>query len=760
MKEKLEKLKRIAIVSLIAIIILAIFVVPAIAISIVAGAQFVAPNPTSALPITSNLKFGITHPFQTIGILKSTPASFAVYIKSVRILLYIMIVFALFMLFKKEEEVDPWENKEHASSRWSKDGEQYSILSKTDGILLAKDNYLPVDKPGNINVMVVGGSGTGKSAAFVRPNVIPLLGSYVFTDPKGELYDDTAGYFEANGYEIKVLNLMNPNKSDGFNPLMNIRDVDDDLDIVTGTIFEGQGGPTGGDQYWDQMAERMLKALILFLIEGRPVEERNLASCANLVRLANNNGSFNIVSDLMKVLPDGSRARKSYEDVQIATDKAYSSILSTLQSKLGKFDSPAIAALTATNTIEFKDIAEKKTALYVISPDSHSTYNFLLTIFYSQMIQQLYYYADNNGGELKIPLYFFLDEFANIGQIPDFDKKISTSRSRKINFNVIVQNLDQLEAIYPDSFETILANCDTHLYLGSNSQKTSEYFSKALGEVNIVQESISVSTSKNTKGDEKGGTNESVSKNKFSRPLMTPDELKRLPKENCIILEKGLFPIFAEKAFYSSDPKSKELMKYKANHNEYEVDRGPWREFDINRKGNASQKNERLEKTLEKFDDKEKDILGMNTEKKNTVESLGIEDLLNPKPKKGIADIQVDKEEKKKEIKKDSKIKPIVFEEESFEENNNNNLNNKKIIKTRNREVGNYVPPRGTIDDLLEEDIDFGSEENSVENIQKKKENEIDPRKNLDFDVAREIEKKFDELFGFLDFSNDNREKE
>lgn len=751
MKEKLEKLKRIAIVSLIAMVILSIFVIPAIAISIVAGAQYVAPNPTSALPITSNLKFGITHPFKTIGILKATPQGLAVYIRSIRILFYLMLVFAIFMLLKKEEEIDPWENKEHASSRWSKQGEQYSILSKTDGILLAKDNYLPVDKPGNINVMVVGGSGSGKSAAFVKPNVIPLLGSYVFTDPKGELYDDTAGYFEANGYEIKVLNLMNPNKSDGFNPLMNIRNVDTDLDIVTSTIFTGQGGTTGSDPYWDNMAEKMLKALILFLIEGRPVEERNLASCANLVRLANNNGSFNIVSDLMKVLPDGSMARKSYEDVQIATDKAYSSILSTLQSKLGKFDSSAIAALTATNTIEFKDISEKKTALYVISPDSHSTYDFLLTIFFSQMIQQLYDHADKNGGKLNIPVYFFLDEFANIGQIPDFDKKISTSRSRKINFNVIIQNLDQLEAIYPDSFETILANCDTHLYLGSNSQKTSEYFSKALGEVNIVQESISVSTSKNTKGDEKGGTNESVSKNKFSRPLMTPDELKRLPNDNCIILEKGLFPILAEKAFYFNDSKSKELMKYKAHHNEYEVDRGPWREFDVNRKGNASQKNERLEKTLEKFDDIEKDILGMNTEKKNTVESLGIEDLFNSKPKRKITDIKIGKEEKKKE----SKIKPIVFEEEAFEENNNN-FNSTNIIKTKNREVGNYVPPRGTIDDLLEEDIDFGSEENT----EKKKENEIDPRKNLDFDVAKEIEKKFDELFGFLDFSNDSREKE
>ena len=236
------------------------------------------------------------------------------------------------------------------------------------------------------------------------------------------------------------------------------------------------------------MAEQLLKALIYFLKATRGPEETNLTSCANLVRLANNSGNFNVVTDLMEILPPDHLARKAYKNVELATDKAYSSILSTLQSKLGKFESPEIAALTATNTIDFKDIGKKKTVVYVISSDTHTTYNFILTIFFSQMIQQLYDYADNNGGHLDIPTYFFLDEFANIGQIPDFDKKIATSRSRKISFNIVLQSLDQLEAIYEKSYETILANCDTHLFLGSNSFKTAEWFSKSLGEITIGKE--------------------------------------------------------------------------------------------------------------------------------------------------------------------------------------------------------------------------------------------------------------------------------
>ena len=332
----------------------------------------------------------------------------------------------------KNRKKTKYQDIEHGSSDWSQGGEQYRVLSRNSGILLAQNHFLPLNKLGNINVLIVGGSGSGKSSSYTIPNAHQLLGSYIFTDPKGEIYDTTAGYLKEHGYEIKLLNLVNPTSSDSYNPLQHIQS-EIDVDVIANTIVKGQKSEgSASDPYWDNMAEILLKSLIYYLLAAGTPEEQNLASCAELVRAANNNGGSNLLSDLMARLPYDHPARMNYKSVEIASDKTYSSILSTLQSKLGKFDSKDIADVTSTNTIDFADIATKKTALYVVSSDTHAAYDFLLTIFFSQMIQQLYDFADKNGGKLPIKTFFILDEFANIGQIPDFDKKISTSRSRGI----------------------------------------------------------------------------------------------------------------------------------------------------------------------------------------------------------------------------------------------------------------------------------------------------------------------------------------
>ena len=419
------------------------------------------------------------------------------------------------------------------------------------------------------------GSGSGKSASYSIPNAYQMLGSYVFTDPKGELYDRTAGFLKEHGYEIKVLNLVKPSNSDGYNPLMHISS-EIDVDIIANTIVKGQKTEgSGADPFWDDSAEMLLKALIYYLIATRPEEEQNLASCAELVRAANKSGGSNLLSELMSQLPYDHPARMNYKSIEIAPEKTYSSILSTLQSKLGKFDSKEIAELTSTDTIKFEDIGTKKTALYVISSDTHTAYDFLLTIFFSQMIQQLYNFADDNGGSLQVPTYFILDEFANIGKVPDFDKKISTSRSRKISFSVILQNLDQLEAVYEKSYETIIGNCDTHVFLGSNSYKTVEYFSKALGEKTIGRDSVSVNKDKHN-----WRTGHSVSDQVMARALMTPDELRRLDNDLCIIFEKGIKPVKANKFYYFKHPMARELARLEINHNDIEdKDRGVWRKF-------------------------------------------------------------------------------------------------------------------------------------------------------------------------------------
>ena len=419
------------------------------------------------------------------------------------------------------------------------------------------------------------GSGSGKSASYSIPNAYQCLGSYVFTDPKGELYDRTAGYLKEHGYDIKVLNLVHPQYSDGYNPLMHISS-ELDVDVIANTIVKGQQSESGkSDPYWDDMAEMLLKALIYYLIATRPEEEQNLASCAELVRAANNNGGSNLLTELISQLPYDHPARMYYKSIEIAPEKTYGSILSSLQSKLGKFDSKEIAELTSTDTIDFEEIGNRKTAVYVISSDTHTAYNFLLTIFFSQMIQQLYDYADLNGGKLKEQTFFILDEFANIGKIPDFDKKISTSRSRRISFSVILQTVDQLEAVYEKSYETIMGNCDTHLFLGSNSYKTLEYFSKQLGEKTIERDSVSINRDR-----QNWKTGKSVSDQVMARALMTPDELRRMDNDQCIIFEKGVKPVKARKFYYFKHPMAKKLAAVEINHNDIgEIDRGTWRKY-------------------------------------------------------------------------------------------------------------------------------------------------------------------------------------
>ena len=478
----------------------------------------------------------------------------------------------------KSKPNSPYVDIENGSSDWCEGGEQYKILSKNKGIILAEDNYLPVDKIGNVNVLVVGGSGSGKSASYSIPNAYQMLGSYVFTDPKGELYDKTAGYLKANGYDIKVLNLVNPENSDGYNPLMHIQS-EIDVDVIANTIIKGQDSDgKGSDPFWDNNAEMLLKSLIYYLLEKRPKEEINLTSCAEMVRAAASSNGTNLLRELMSELPLSHPARTNFQSVEVVagSEKTYSSILSTLQSKLGKFDSQEIANVTSTNTINFEDIANHKTAVYVISSDTHTAYNFLLTIFFAQMIQQLYNYADLNGGRLKVPTYFILDEFANIGQIPDFDKKISTSRSRGISFSVILQNLDQLEAVYEKSYETIMGNCDTHVFLGSNSFKTVEYFSKQLGETTIARDTKSTNRDKNFS---KQGY--STSDQIMGRALMTPDELRRMDNDLCIIFEKGLKPIKANKYYYFTKPTmNRRLNQERLDHNNFDAGvRGEWRKF-------------------------------------------------------------------------------------------------------------------------------------------------------------------------------------
>ena len=632
------------------------------------------------------------HIFQSFGTLFNE-GIFLQYLKNIGLFTIIYAILMVIGLIKSSPK-NEYTDMEHGSSDWSRNGEQYQVLSNKKGIILAEDNYLPVDKRGNVNVLVVGGSGSGKSASYSIPNAFQQLGSYIFTDPKGELYDRTAGYLKQNGYEIKVLNLVKPQNSDGYNPLMHISS-EIDVDVIANTIVKGQKTDSGGsDPFWDDSAEMLLKALIYYLMATRPEEEQNLASCAELVRAANSNGGSNLLTELMSKLPYDHPARMNYKSIEIAPEKTYSSILSTLQSKLGKFDSKEIAELTSTDTIKFEDIGSKKTAVYVISSDTHTAYDFLLTIFFAQMIQQLYNFADDNGGKLKVPTYFILDEFANIGKIPDFDKKISTSRSRKISFSVILQNLDQLEAIYDKSYETIIGNCDTHVFLGSNSYKTVEYFSKALGEKTIERESISINRDK-----QHHRTGTSDSDQVMARALMTPDELRRLDNDLCIIFEKGIKPVKANKFYYFKHKNMENsLRRAEISHNDIgQIDRGTWRKF-----------NPYNPWTEDKTENQVKDM---------KIESL--DDLF-------------DDEQSEQKAEVPNKVQKIKAE--------NNNLN----VNSRNEEQQNTNNIATISEDA------FGD----IEQEEIPKQAPIVDEEDT-YDLQKELEAKFDELFGPIDDDNE-----
>ena len=283
------------------------------------------------------------------------------------------------------------------------------------------------------------------------------------------------------------------------------------------------------------------------------------------------------------------------------------------------------------------------------------------------MIEQLYDLADETGGQLRVPTFFILDEFANIGQIPDFDQKISTSRSRKISFSVILQNLDQLEAIYEKSYETIMGNCDTHVFLGSNSYKTVEYFSKALGEKTIGRDSISINRDR-----QNWKTGKSVSDQVMARPLMTPDELRRLDNDDCIIFEKGIKPVRAKKFYYFKHPMVKQLSAFEISHNDIgEINRGTWRRYNpynpyVEEDKQATKKDLKVESLDDLFEDVSED----NTKKEETIspkEKIGNNDEKTNNNKNTVDLLDFEDEPKSKEEKEELNILPQIEEDDDYD---------------------------------------------------------------------------------------------
>lgn len=411
----------------------------------------------------------------------------------------------------------------------------------------------------NNNQAVHGGSGAGKSRFYIKPNILQADCSFVVTDPSGELLETTGKFLEEQGYEIKVFNLQQMEYSNRYNPFKYIRDQKGVLSMVN-VLMENTTvkGASKGDPFWDDSVKALLQALSFYLISECNEDEQNFSSVMRLLRCAEvkeDQGDFESTLDILfrklKEREPEHIAVQTYAIFKQAAGKTAQSILVSTSVRLQTFNLEDIARLTNTDDIDLKSIGDKKTALFCITPVSDSTYNYLVAMLYTQLFETLYYHAEVEceGKRLSHHVRFLLDEFANVGTIPEFAQKVSTMRKYEISVTIVLQALSQLKALYEKEWDVILGNCDEQIFLGGNDQTTTKYISEKIG-----KETIKVRNSSRSYGSHGSS---SLSYNTQARDLITPDELTNMDNENCVVFIRGEDPFFSKKYDYERHPNYK-----------------------------------------------------------------------------------------------------------------------------------------------------------------------------------------------------------
>lgn len=414
----------------------------------------------------------------------------------------------------------------------------------------------------NLNVLVIGGSGSGKSRFYVKPNIMQLNTSYVVTDPKGELLRSCGKLLKKAGYEIRVFNLIDMSHSNNYNPFNYIYDKDGNVNKtyvmkMVNCLMKNtkQEGATGGDQFWEDSTKALTLALAFYLLEKEDARDmngnsldRNFSTVMKMMRLAeiseqdeNHRSELDDMMDELREENPHSMAVSFYADFKKAPAETAKSILISAAVRFAAFNLPEVADLTHTDNIHLDTLGDRKTALFVIIPSSDATFNFLAAMMYTQLFDTLYDTANfKYGGRLPVHVRCLLDEFANIGTIPDFDKLLATMRSMEISANIIIQNLAQLKKMYDKSWEIVTGNCDSLLFLGGQEASTLEAISKSLG-----KETIDVVSQNRTRSHKSPSTSENNSI--MGRELMTPDELKVMKPNECVLIVRALYPFFCHK---------------------------------------------------------------------------------------------------------------------------------------------------------------------------------------------------------------------
>lgn len=445
-------------------------------------------------------------------------------------------------------------NEEYGSAKWANNkavNKKYTEKDYYSNKILSQNVRIGLDgrrHRRNLNTLVIGGSGAGKTRFFGKPNLMQCNTSFVVLDPKGEQLRDVGNLLEKEGYVIKVVDLINMNRSHCYNPFRYIKDDKDVLKLITNLIRNTTPkGSQTNDPFWEKSETALLEALCLYLLHKAPEEEQNFTMVMEMIAAAEvkeddeeYQSPLDELFERLEIRNPNSLALKQFKIYKQAAGKTAKSILISVGVRLSAFNLESIASLTATDELELDLVGERKTAIFAVIPDNDSTFNFLIGMLYTQLFQMLYYQADIvHGGALPVPVHFLMDEFANVALPDEFDKLLSTMRSRLIFVSIIIQNLAQIKGLYKDSWESIVGNCDTLYYLGGNEQSTHKFMSEYLGKETLDT---------NTYGKSSGRSgNYSTNYQQAGRELLTPDEVRLLDNDYGLLFIRGERPVFDKK---------------------------------------------------------------------------------------------------------------------------------------------------------------------------------------------------------------------
>lgn len=469
---------------------------------------------------------------------------------SLRVLFICLLIYICGVILYISSRKNYRRGEEHGSAKWENAkivNKKYHQFPQENNKLLTQNVSIGLNAKKhrrNLNTLVCGGSGAGKTRFYCKPNIMQCNTSFVVLDPKGEIVRDTGKLLEKKGYEVRVLDLINMEKSHCYNPFVYLKSDNDVQKLVT-NLFKSTTpkGSSSNDPFWDTAASMLLLSLIFYLKYEAPEDEQNFPMVMEMLRAGEvheDDDSYlsplDVLFDRLEVKNPEHIAVKYYKDYHSGSAKTLKSIQITLAARLEKFNLQSLASLTITDDLDLPSIGEKKVALFALIPDNDTSFNFLVSILYTQLFQQLFYIADHKyGGALPVPVHFVMDEFANVSLPDDFDKILSVMRSRSVSVSIILQNLAQLKALFEKQWESIVGNCDEFLYLGGNEQSTHKYVSELMGKATINLDTHGKSSGRNGNYS----TNFQIS----GRELLTPDEVRLLDNKYAILFIRGERPI-------------------------------------------------------------------------------------------------------------------------------------------------------------------------------------------------------------------------